>query len=181
MRVAWTVALLGACAFTPGSSPRDAQGHAGTDGAIAHSDGASVPPDAAPDAPPDASPGTCVTHSTTTFNGHHYFQTSQNADWLGAQNECDHYGGHLVKITSQQEDQFVTDTFAQAGYTWIGLSDPLSTDVYVWTDGSLLAFGYNNFPDQQVPHSSNNCVDTNGTWDTYGCLFSSHPGTCECE
>jgi hypothetical protein len=144
------------------------------DAPVAHD----APIDAAPDAPPDA-PSMCVTHATTTFGGHHYFATA-NASWTAAETACESFGGHLVKLETQGEDQFVTSTLTAGSYTWIGLHDPTGTNIYVWADLTPLTV-YDNFPGGTPPASASDCVDTNGTWDTFGCSQTNHGGTCECE
>ena len=112
--------------------------------------------------------------------GHHYFKTA-NMSWAAAQGACVAVGGHLAKIETSTEDDFITATFTLGGYVWIGLQDPTDTDVYVWADLTPLGTSYNGFPSMTPPISAGNCVDTNGTWDPYTCGATNHGGVCECE
>ena len=123
---------------------------------------------------------TCRARATDMFAGKHYFATANSLAWIGAQHDCASSGGHLVKITSAAENDFVTTTFASAsgaGYTWIGLHDD-SSGMYVWADGSALT-GYTAWSSQQPPPGM--CVDSNGKWDGYGCDNTNHGGACSCE
>jgi len=129
------------------------------------------------DAPPASA---CLSASTDMSGGHHYFKTA-NMSWAAAQGACVAVGGHLAKIETSTEDDFITATFTLGGYVWIGLQDPTDTDVYVWADLTPLGTSYNGFPSMTPPISAGNCVDTNGTWDPYTCGATNHGGVCECE
>ncbi|HEY5922310.1 MAG TPA: C-type lectin domain-containing protein [Kofleriaceae bacterium] len=171
----WLLVLVCGCSF-PHGMPSDG-GAAGDgmvgDGRLGDTGGA--------DASIDAS-STCIAMATQTFEQHHYFATG-NANWQGARNECASVGGHLVKIESPAENAFVTATFTNSFFTWIGLHDPTSANVYTWTDGTLLGVSFNAFPNGVPPLSNGDCVDvgTNGEWDPYMCSYSGHGGVCECE
>ena len=169
----WAFALLlAACSFEHGAlSTIDGRGS---------STGDARPIDARIDAPIDAS-SMCLAQSTATHLGHHYFET-QNLSWDLAKGTCASLGGHLVKIETMDENLFVTTTFAATGYTWIGLSDPMNTDAYVWTDGTPLSATYSGFTAGAPASSTNNCVDANTTsWTIFSCSYSGHGGVCECE
>ena len=171
--------LLAACSFEHGAiggfgqeagvtidslSPADARG-----------DGRAI------DAGPVDASSTCIAKATQTFGGHHYFATG-NGSWQTSQDVCTSFGGHLVKIESQTETAAVANSFpGGTGFVWIGLSDPTNTDVYVWTDLTPLSPTYNGFAGGNPPASSSNCVDSNGTWETFGCTATNHGGVCECE
>ena len=171
----WLLLVTAACSFEHGSLQSDGPGSgSGSQQTDAR------PLDASIDAPLDANPG-CLTRATKTYNGHHYFATSDKS-WDASQAECASVSGHLVKIETSGENNFIGTNFATSGYVWIGLRDVLDADVYQWTDGSLLGAGYNAFPAATPPTSSTaNCVDTNGTWDPYSCSYNGHGGVCECE
>ena len=160
--------MLGACGFAP--TPGSAGDAPGDDARMAID---ARPIDAAMI---DASP-TCLTHATAQNGGHHYFRTAKEG-WFTAQAECITFGGHLVKIETSAENDFVKALVAN-GYTWIGLSDPTSQDVYVWADGTPLGTytGFAGTPPTGTP----DCVDSNGVWDLFGCTQTNHDGVCECE
>lgn len=175
MRAILVAAWLGGCSYTsPGAltdPPRD----------TLRADGFDV--DASIDAAPSA---TCLAAATQTSPaGHHYFLTA-NASWNGSRDACAAVGGRLVKIEDATEDnflrlQFGLDGSSASGFAWIGLSDPTSTDVYVWTDLTPLVT-FNSFPAQIPPTSSLDCVDSGGgSWTVFNCTFANHGGVCECE
>ena len=170
----WLLLVTAACSFEHGALQTDGAGSQMTGGDAG-------PIDARPiDGPPDA-PSQCVTSSTATYMGHHYFATASNASWANSHGACLLVGGHLVKIETTGENTFIQTTFG-SGYTWIGLSDPLDTDVYAWADGSLLGLGFNDFAGGVPPMNASNCVDTNNTaWDVFSCSYAGHGGVCECE
>ncbi|XP_015780288.1 PREDICTED: perlucin-like protein [Acropora digitifera] len=69
-------------------------------------------------------------------------------EWSAARRNCLKFGGDLAKITSNDENQFVSNLIGNQTYTtglgvWIGLHRKADTKFY-WTDGTLLA-GYNNW------------------------------------
>jgi hypothetical protein len=172
MRALLLGACLAGCSYSP--TPRSLA----TDGAPGL--------DAADDAPTadaaiDAS-STCLAAATATSPaGHHYFLTSDGS-FSETRTECEASTAHLVKIEDMTENLFLTSTFNLGGsnFAWIGLADPTSADVYVWTDNTPLV-GFNAFPGGIAPQSNDNCVDSNGSWDPFNCGSTNHGGICECE
>ena len=70
------------------------------------------------------------------------------AEWSAARRNCLKFGGDLVKITSNDENQFVYNLTSSQVYStyfgvWLGLHRKADNKFY-WTDGTLLA-GYNNW------------------------------------
>jgi hypothetical protein len=157
MRAIGCLVLAIGCSFSPQPASSDAPGGTGTGS--------------------DAASAACVAQAPHVFGGHHYFATSSRADWTAAQAECAASAGHLVKIETDPENSYVTQTFAGSGYTWIGLHDATGSGTYVWADGSALGsyVAWTHVP------SSGMCVDSNGAWDGYDCTATSHGGACECE
>ena len=77
------------------------------------------------------------------------------AEWSAARRNCLKFGGDLVKITSNNENQFVYSLMVNQVYTtisgvWLGLHIKADNRFY-WTDGTLPA-GYNKW----VPGEPNN-------------------------
>ena len=96
--------------------------------------------------------------------------------WEEAEAYANHYGGHLVEINNQDENDFLHQTYG-VGF-WIGLNDLNSEGVYVWSTGrTLYETGYENWHDGEVlPPQPNNFSfyeqdyvwfhpDMNGDWD----------------
>lgn len=73
-------------------------------------------------------------------NGHYYKLCGKNQSdrlsWTEAKRACEEMGGHLVTITSQEENDFVR-SLHQGGSTqaWIGLSELDETGVWKWVTG----------------------------------------------
>lgn len=90
-------------------------------------------------------------------NGHTYELTSLRGGWAAVEAEAVSLGGHLVSITSAEEQQFIVDNFLLSEPThlpnnrpnifWIGLwdetPDGLFDGDFAWSDGSAL--GYTNW------------------------------------
>ncbi|KAI5609591.1 hypothetical protein C0J50_9429, partial [Silurus asotus] len=73
------------------------------------------------------------------------FRTSSN--WMGAEQNCVKMNGHLASLHSKDEYTFLQDLVVSAtgsnAETWLGATDVLQENVWVWTDGS--AFDYRNW------------------------------------
>ncbi len=55
------------------------------------------------------------------FRGHRYLHIPRHLRWEEARTWCESMGGHLVTITSREEDQFVSSLFKGAWWFWMGL------------------------------------------------------------
>ncbi|XP_050706147.1 spore coat protein SP96-like [Eriocheir sinensis] len=62
------------------------------------------------------------------------FDSTSSRNWDQARSYCRTYGGDLVKITSQGENQFIGQNIKNK--VWIGINDQKNENVFVWTDGS---------------------------------------------
>ena len=59
--------------------------------------------------------------------------------------QCQKLGGKLVKIESEDENEFIrTEYLSTSGRYWIGLSDHVNEGHWKWTDGTKLT-GYENW------------------------------------
>ena len=77
-------------------------------------------------------------------NGHSYALTSGPLDWFEAQSEAEAFGGYLVSINSQSEQEFIVQSFlsgpnSNATY-WIGLTDKDSEGVFKWVNGEPVTY-----------------------------------------
>ncbi|MHC4504034.1 MAG: protein kinase domain-containing protein, partial [Planctomycetota bacterium] len=70
------------------------------------------------------------------FGGHWYKLYKQKMTWHEAKAYCEKQGGHLVTITSKEENEFVTDLARKAKMdTWIGFTDEREEGTWEWVTG----------------------------------------------
>lgn len=100
---------------------------------------------------------TCVTahaYEWFTYNGHSYALTSTWSNWLDAEAEAVSLGGHLVTINTDNENQWLSDTFQDAycsGFSgqssfniaWIGYYYDNDESVWKWISGESVTY-YNH-------------------------------------
>ncbi len=55
------------------------------------------------------------------FNGHRYLFVPRLLTWEEARALCEQAGGHLVTITSKEENDFITSLFPRGSWCWMGL------------------------------------------------------------
>ncbi len=64
--------------------------------------------------------------------------------WTDAEDEAQRLGAHLATIRSQAEQDWVWSTFGPAGLgandLWIGLTDRVTQNVYLWQSGEPLVY-----------------------------------------
>jgi hypothetical protein len=107
-----------------------------------------------------------------SHGGHRYAITSDKCTWDEAKQFAEQQGGYLVIIESQEENDFVKETYrisleADADILWIGLSDVAEEGTFRWVNGEIPA--YTNW----APGEPNNDKDMqdyghmyiDGTWD----------------
>lgn len=145
-------------------------------------------PDAAVTLPPDMAPPAagCPIAYAAAFGTHRYRLTDKDYSWPAARDQCQSDGGHLVKIETREEDNFLTGAVdgGDHPFIWVGLADPTSTDTYQWTDGSALGT-FDHFTFGVIPTSSDNCIDKSasdfdGRWFAFDCNRQQR-GVCECD
>lgn len=92
----------------------------------------------------------------TEFNGHYYYVFSKGLSWDEAKKKCESTGGHLVVITSPEEQSFIQDELLkdhdENEYYWLGLYDKNHTAEFSWVGDST--FAYNNWaPDMPIKNT----------------------------
>jgi hypothetical protein len=113
---------------------------------------AGAPNDAAPapEAPP-AAPGSC----DLVFGESCYRVSTALANWFTAEADCNAWGGHLVSISTPEEDVFVGSLLSSS--IWLGANDA-SSPFGVWSDGSAIV--YDNWaPGQPDVVPSLDCIE----------------------
>lgn len=104
------------------------------------------------------------------FGGHHYqiFDDNKEIRWTDARVKCEEMGGHLVTITSAEEQQFVEELIREGSnvFYWIGATDSgAQPNQYYWVTGE--AFNYDNWREGQP---DNGDWGVGGTEDYIGML-----------
>ena len=81
------------------------------------------------------------------FNGHYYKAYDISMSWTDAKAYCESLGGHLVTITSQEEQTFIEEAFLtnnpQKTFYLAGGSRSNSNSAWTWVTGE--SFGYSNW------------------------------------
>lgn len=79
------------------------------------------------------------------FNGHYYQVFDEGLDWFEAKSKCEELGGHLVTITSQEEQDFVNDYVKNGNRInyWLGATDEKVEGEWEWVSGE--SFEYENW------------------------------------
>ena len=80
--------------------------------------------------------------ATATFNGHTYEYYNQQMNWNQAYKFCEKKGGHLVTVTSQEENDFIVNLAGDSSYLWIG-GRTGDKNTWYWITGE--SFEYKNW------------------------------------
>lgn len=81
--------------------------------------------------------------SPVPYNGHAYLVISTMMRWVDAKVYAEKLGGYLVVVTSEEENQFVSDLVrAKNIYQafWIGLTDETEEGRWKWVNGEPLEY-----------------------------------------
>ena len=70
------------------------------------------------------------------FGSSNYYLSTASNQWDNAKNICQINGGHLVTISTQAENDFVSSKIGASNAVFIGLSDKNGTGTYTWADGT---------------------------------------------
>ncbi len=107
------------------------------------------------------------------FNGHRYQLIEEKLSWEEAQAKCEAMGGHLVTISSAEENQAVQSLASSGGqaYVWLGCNDLVAEGTFLWVTGESSAYS-NWAPGQPDSWDGNQdymiMVTADGTWDDNG-------------
>ena len=98
--------------------------------------------------------------------GDHYYKVYSDASisWHDAKEFCESLGGHLVTITSAEEDSFVYNLISSSGLEncWGGGTDENQEGVWEWVTGEIWGYSnahFDNCRDQQHYLVINHCGD----------------------
>jgi len=83
-----------------------------------------------------------VSPEAEEFNGHYYEVINEGMYWTDAREVCEEKGGHLVTITSQEEEDFIEGLIEDNGssdiyHYWLGATDEDEEGVWRWVDGEV--------------------------------------------
>ncbi len=83
-----------------------------------------------------------IPEDAVEFEGHKYKFYQIVCDWQTASDHCKKLGGHLVTVSSQKENNFVSKLIKN-NYIWLGASDADEEGVFLWETGET--FKYTNW------------------------------------
>ncbi|MCD8314409.1 MAG: GDSL-type esterase/lipase family protein [Firmicutes bacterium] len=88
------------------------------------------------------------------YNGHYYSVFDDDVTWTEAEALCESLGGYLATITSEEEQEFITE-FSSGQNLWIGGYREDDETVWMWVTGEI--WSYTNW-DSGEPNNSSNVV-----------------------
>ena len=90
---------------------------------------------------------------TEIYNGHTYIYAKRSSTWYAAKELSERMGGHLVTISSAEENQFVTN-LSGGLFVWIGATDAFHEGEWTWVNGET--FSYSNWRGDQPDNYQGN-------------------------
>lgn len=122
------------------------------------------------------------------YEGHLYRLTPGRGSWHDAQKYAQKMGGHLVAITSKEEQIFINESFKKefkSTGAWIGCSDHEEEGKWQWTNGE--SFKYSNWRVNEPNNATNRGEDfgvlnhyrPDGRWNDLSPDVSVLPGLIE--
>ena len=113
---------------------------------------------------------TSIPYEAAIFEGHAYMVYTHRVPWEEARKICEARGGHLVTITSREEQTFLENLIAKKGELWIGLKRQ-DNNSFAWITGEEFSFSDwgsgepNNFVTQDFP--GENVAAMRPSWNDY--------------
>ena len=111
----------------------------------------------------------CTLEKTFDYNGHRYEVYTNAVDWQTAKRFCEQKGGHLVAITSAEENNIIKSNVKDLSNEryWLGLTDIDLQSKWKWITGESLS--YKNWSSGEPNdfagiESYAELVTTNGEW-----------------
>ena len=107
-----------------------------------------------------------------TYNGSTYLLTEVFGTWEEAQAQAQSLGGNLVTINSQEEQDFLTNTFGGTEELWIGLTDKVIEGQFKWASNEISTYTnwFSGQPDNGGPQGEDYVVmnfGAAGQWNDY--------------
>ena len=116
------------------------------------------------------------------MNGHTYERIDIDAAWSVAVDECEARAGHLVTITTAQENAFVWDNLYDGDKLWIGGSQPEGSGEplggWGWVTGEPWSYANWETDEPNDADQNEDCAemwaDVPGTWNDNTCTEDRH-------
>ena len=104
------------------------------------------------------------------------FVYSQRLSWENARAVCLGYGGDLISIRDEKEEEFINSLSSdfRNDLLWIGLNDRVNEGQFVWSDGTYFNSSvYSNWRTGDPSHTGNeDCVGLrNNLWNDQPCSY----------
>lgn len=81
-----------------------------------------------------------TTSERVEFNGHYYQVFDESLDWFEAKKRCEDLGGHLVTITSKEEQQAVTNVLSTANRNSYWMGGYKTDGTFEWITGEEMIY-----------------------------------------
>ena len=115
------------------------------------------------------------TRMVWSYDGHFYTLTQSSETWSAAETEAQALGGDLATVNDAAEQQWLTKTFGQLGWLWIGYyqTDKLAEPAGHWAWASGETSAYTNWAPGDPNNGGNNednafmNLDSTGRWADY--------------
>ncbi|MFX0206445.1 MAG: right-handed parallel beta-helix repeat-containing protein, partial [Candidatus Hodarchaeota archaeon] len=118
---------------------------------------------------------------TSVFDGHEYQLIKTSRTWNDAKTDCEAQGGHLVTITSQEENNFVQN-LARGDSIWIGLTDETIEGEWQWVTGEPLTYtNWNGGEPNDYGGEDYTEMQEDGLWNDVPGSYFVHFYVCEWE
>ena len=116
-----------------------------------------------------------------SLNGNNYYKSNSTSTWTDAYQNCIDVGGHLVTISSQEENDLIHGFIDEiwddecgcwgTEHFWIGLTDELNENNFLWVSGE--EYNFTNWLPNQPDNSGGNqnytiLEGSTGQWDDSG-------------
>ncbi|MBQ1967811.1 MAG: hypothetical protein II356_07540, partial [Clostridia bacterium] len=83
--------------------------------------------------------GTTI-YNKVEFNGHYYQVFDEGLDWFAAKVRCEEMGGHLVTITTAEEQQAVIDILVVANRNFYWMGGYRNGSSFEWITGEEMSY-----------------------------------------
>lgn len=81
-----------------------------------------------------------ASHGGVLFEGHEYKVFDSDLTWYQARKACEDMGGHLVSITSYEEEMFLLSLLNNGEFAWTALTDKDAEGSNKWFTGEYYAY-----------------------------------------